>query len=267
MVRTSSWLAGVLWLAVSAPLACAGDDAEGTAGGGGVGGKGGSGGKPDASNDAKNDVVLDASPEAPSCTDKVQNGSETDTDCGGSCPGCTAGKKCGQASDCVDGVCTAGACQGATCSDGVQNGGETGVDCGGPCPPTYHGEGCVDGTNGSKVCSSFSPADAGVDDAGNPKFTVTISWNATGGDGKVNYALIYAPGNQIFNTLGVAGGSQQNVCTSGPHSETFELALGDQYTYKIWWADCVKPGACSGCGWDTVIAEGGPFGVAQDLCK
>ncbi len=49
----------------------------------------------------------------PTCTDGVQNGNETDIDCGGpDCPACP------------------------TCNDGVQNGNETGVDCGGPdCAP------------------------------------------------------------------------------------------------------------------------------------
>jgi hypothetical protein len=56
-----------------------------------------------------------------SCTDGIQNGSETGVDCGGSCPACP------------------------TCSDGIQNGSETGVDCGGSCPPCNTGGGS--GTN------------------------------------------------------------------------------------------------------------------------
>jgi hypothetical protein len=47
------------------------------------------------------------------CTDGIQNGTETGVDCGGSCP----------------------ACAGPTCTDGVRNGTETGIDCGGTCPP------------------------------------------------------------------------------------------------------------------------------------
>ncbi len=46
---------------------------------------------------------------APSCTDNVQNGTETGVDCGGSCSACNP-----------------------TCTDGIQNQSETGVDCGGP---------------------------------------------------------------------------------------------------------------------------------------
>jgi hypothetical protein len=68
------------------------------------------------------------------CTDGVQNGSETDVDCGGSsCPAssaCDDTKHCAVASDCKSGVCKLGTCQSATCNDGVKNGTETGVDCG-----------------------------------------------------------------------------------------------------------------------------------------
>ena len=48
----------------------------------------------------------------PTCDDGIQNGDETDVDCGGpDCPACP------------------------TCDDGIQNGDETGIDCGGPdCP-------------------------------------------------------------------------------------------------------------------------------------
>lgn len=48
---------------------------------------------------------------APSCTDHVQNGDETDVDCGGSCSPCAAGQHCKQASDCQSGNCSNGACQ------------------------------------------------------------------------------------------------------------------------------------------------------------
>jgi hypothetical protein len=68
------------------------------------------------------------------CGDGVQNGTETDLDCGGiGCPDakrCIDGNHCALGSDCKSGVCQAGICQVATCKDGVKNGMETGVDCG-----------------------------------------------------------------------------------------------------------------------------------------
>ncbi|MCB9593385.1 MAG: hypothetical protein H6719_11695 [Sandaracinaceae bacterium] len=74
---------------------------------------------------------------APTCSDGVLNGTETDIDCGGgTCSPCDPGDICRRASDCSSGVCDGTRhCAAPTCSDGVQNGGETGVDCGGPCTP------------------------------------------------------------------------------------------------------------------------------------
>jgi hypothetical protein len=69
---------------------------------------------------------------APTCSDGVQNGTETDVDCGGSCPPCADTKHCTVAADCTSGNCFGygpGTC--VSCSDGVKDGNETGVDCGG----------------------------------------------------------------------------------------------------------------------------------------
>ncbi|MEL6862827.1 MAG: discoidin domain-containing protein, partial [Bacteroidota bacterium] len=69
----------------------------------------------------------------PTCSDGIQNGNETDVDCGGpdcpACPTCSDGVQNGNETgvDCGGPDCPA--CSGATCSDGVQNGNETGVDC------------------------------------------------------------------------------------------------------------------------------------------
>jgi hypothetical protein len=112
---------------------------------------------------------------AASCGDGVQNGDETDKDCGGSCGAtCNVNQKCLQNADCVlptSGKCTSGKCAAATCSDGVKNGDETDTDCGGSCankcPVTKHcgasadclSSACVSGTctgvcsPGLKTCS------------------------------------------------------------------------------------------------------------------
>ena len=67
---------------------------------------------PAAVDQAQPDLLLPdlAQPDlAPSCSDGVKNGDETDVDCGGSrCALCVAGKACGTVSDCASGlVCTA----------------------------------------------------------------------------------------------------------------------------------------------------------------
>lgn len=59
----------------------------------------------------------------PLCTDKLQNGTETDVDCGGTCPKCGVGKNCGSGADCSTGICKSGSCaHPASCAElkGVQ---------------------------------------------------------------------------------------------------------------------------------------------------
>jgi hypothetical protein len=72
------------------------------------------------------------------CYDFVQNGSETDMDCGGiGCPDakkCADGNHCAVGGDCKSGVCQGGTCLKATCTDGVKNGVETDIDCGSAAP-------------------------------------------------------------------------------------------------------------------------------------
>jgi hypothetical protein len=105
--------------------------------------------------------------QVPSDTDTVQNGGETDVDCGGStapgsdgAPACADGKKCGAAIDCVSKVCgTSHTCSAPTPTDGVQNGGETDVDCGGnptwpaACTPTATAD-CAPPCADAKMCGA-----------------------------------------------------------------------------------------------------------------
>lgn len=100
---------------------------------------------------------MDTAPEtAASCTDKVKNNDETDTDCGGSCMACDVGKKCLKADDCDSKNCKSNACAAATCSDGIPNGTETDIDCGGAsCNPCADGKKCTDKTHClSGVCGT-----------------------------------------------------------------------------------------------------------------
>jgi hypothetical protein len=78
------------------------------------------------------------------CADTIQDGFETDVDCGGKdCPGCATGLKCKVDSDCVSAYCNAGTCARASCVDKVKNLNETDVDCGGTdCPPCSVGKTC-----------------------------------------------------------------------------------------------------------------------------
>jgi hypothetical protein len=87
------------------------------------------------------------------CGNGVQDGTETDVDCGGgvTCHLCAVGQHCQVAKDCVAGLCVAGVCN--TCTDGVQDGDETGVDCGGASCLECPGTRCrVDTDCASNVC-------------------------------------------------------------------------------------------------------------------
>lgn len=82
---------------------------------------------------------------AATCEDDVQNGDESDIDCGGEqgCERCAVGERCGSATDCDGGACTNGQCRAATCQDNLKNGLETDVDCGGgECDPCDVGQSC-----------------------------------------------------------------------------------------------------------------------------
>jgi hypothetical protein len=85
--------------------------------------------------------------QAPSCSDMLKNGTETDVDCGGgSCLACAAGRACAAPGDCQSRICTNGTCAAATCSDGITNGGESDVDCGGlstGCPRCGFNQACA----------------------------------------------------------------------------------------------------------------------------
>jgi hypothetical protein len=97
----------------------AGGGESGSSGAGGEGGSGGEGGDDGPGGAGGNPEDLDASDSVDSsvdgpgisCTDKVTNGDETDTDCGGDmCPKCWAGKICQKDSDCRSGGCSSGKC-------------------------------------------------------------------------------------------------------------------------------------------------------------
>ncbi|MCB0598447.1 MAG: T9SS type A sorting domain-containing protein [Lewinellaceae bacterium] len=71
----------------------------------------------------------------PTCTDGIQNGSETGVDCGGTCPPCPTCNDGIQNGDETGVDCGGSSCPACpTCTDGIQNGDESGVDCGGSCP-------------------------------------------------------------------------------------------------------------------------------------
>jgi hypothetical protein len=71
----------------------------------------------------------------PACDDDVQNGGESDTDCGtAACGQCSVGDSCVVSIQCDTGLCQGGVCVNPPrCDDNLENGTESDVDCGGSC--------------------------------------------------------------------------------------------------------------------------------------
>lgn len=73
------------------------------------------------------------------CVNGMQDGDETDVDCGGSCEdACGIGQGCEAGDDCETGICDdSGTCQPpSSCDDGMQGADESDDDCGGECGAT-----------------------------------------------------------------------------------------------------------------------------------
>ena len=79
-----------------------------------------------------------------SCTNKIKDGFETDTDCGGNqCGPCLDGKECTNDLDCAGGSCKAKKCTTPACNNALLDGTETDVDCGGKtCAQCTFGKHC-----------------------------------------------------------------------------------------------------------------------------
>jgi uncharacterized protein YjdB len=114
------------------------------------------------------------------CTDGIQNGTETGIDCGGSCPACVTCSD-GIQNGTETGVDCGGSCPACpTCNDGIQNGTETGIDCGGSC-----GFPVVSITGSASICvgstTTLSPNTGGTWSSSNPAIaTVTNAGVVTG---------------------------------------------------------------------------------------
>jgi alpha-tubulin suppressor-like RCC1 family protein len=89
------------------------------------------------------------------CNDSVQNGDETDEDCGGSCENrCPNTKVCQTGADCLSGYCDTTDHCASTCGNGAKDGKESDVDCGGgeaadsvTCPRCDDGVPCTEGSD------------------------------------------------------------------------------------------------------------------------
>ncbi|MBI2664004.1 hypothetical protein HYX10_01540 [Candidatus Woesearchaeota archaeon] len=97
------------------------------------------------------------------CKNGLQDGDESDVDCGGSCGKCDIEKKCESNEDCLHNFCFEGQCSAGSCSDGFQNQDETDADCGGICDACTAGSKCSQNADcetnycAEKICISRGP--------------------------------------------------------------------------------------------------------------
>jgi len=185
----------------------------------------------------------------PTCSDGIQNQSETGIDCGGpNCGGCNPGGGCVLASDCLSGVCSLGICQAPSCVDAVQNGTETGIDCGGGiCAPCGFGGGCsISGDCQTNHCSG------GACKCANHNYTFAINSNVggffdsaewPGGTASQTFAtgctvIINRPAGNIDIVGGIGNGFSVN--NDGNYSNCFGFSGED--------GDGCAPGGCPPAG-------------------
>jgi hypothetical protein len=99
-----------------------------------------------------------------SCSDGVQNGAETDIDCGGSaCAACANGGRCQRASDCQSGACNQSTCAPESCGDGAVQAGEecdgagASATCDADCTHPACGDGVVNAVAGEACDTADGP--------------------------------------------------------------------------------------------------------------
>jgi len=128
---------------------------------------------------------------AASCGDLVENGDETDLNCGGSCPPCATGKGCLQDVDCVSNSCNGVVCV-VSCTDGIANQDETDVDCGGlTCGPCALGQDC----NANADCANDNCGVGGVCECIGTHLMISEVRTRGLGGGNDEFMEIYNPTN------------------------------------------------------------------------
>ena len=81
-------------------------------------------------------------PPGPTCTDRLRNGTETDVDCGGTCPRCPDFQTCASRDDCRGALCTGDVCR--VCDPAIAN--QCGNDALGSCS-------CQKRNDGQRFCA------------------------------------------------------------------------------------------------------------------
>ena len=203
---------------------------------------------------------------APGCGDGVQNGMETDLDCGGGdCIGCADGLDCVVDRDCLSGVCMGGTCQVPNCTDGVFNGDETDVDCGGPttCPRCATGRRC-DATSDCDVdmCDMGYCGGAAMCRSGPARVLVYQPGGTTGTAWFPPGTVTTIASDAMWRSLSTADFGQYDIIfiPGGRCSGTVDSVMGTAFDTVSTWAPAVRGRIVIST--DDADLHGGPDGMA-----
>ncbi len=147
------------------------------------------------------------------CSNGIQDGQETQVDCGGPTCGKCVGEACTESTQCASAVCLNGKCVAPSCSDKLKNGLETDVDCGGPdCPDCQDNLGCMVAEDCiSKICNNGTCFPPSCGDS-------VSNGNETGIDCGGGTCKDCGPGGKCkLNNDCVSNNCIQNICLCPPH--------------------------------------------------
>ena len=214
----------------------------------------------------------------PTCDDAIQNGSETDRDCGGpnpDCDRCRPGEFCERGSDCDSGVCSDGQCDivcgagTADCDRDLDNGCETSIsgdvahcgECDNACKLSHAEAVCNAGSCGIEFVDGKPSCDDGWADCdGDPEngceTNLLAETDNCGACGNACEVL----GGEDFGTPLCAEGVCSAICTA-PHADCEE----DPITVRVYECETntdIDPENCNGCG--TACPEGSSAAVCRN---
>ncbi|MSP59468.1 MAG: hypothetical protein EXR72_03840 [Myxococcales bacterium] len=185
---------------------------------------------------------------APSCNDQKKNGSETDIDCGGSCPACGLGKACAVLNDCqAPALCKAMMCQAAsTCLElkaqrpATPDGSYALVGGAAYCDMTGDGGGwnlVMNQVPGQLLPDSTADVNAAsfgtlnqswrIGSATIKKIAPTVAWKLTDAGNKV----YLKPACVVDWTVDYLAVMAPNVCTTGYKATDFSSVVNGGWVY------------------------------------
>lgn len=183
----------------------------------------------------------------PACDDGLQNGDESDTDCGGGCEPCADGLSCDAPADCQSQVCTDNVCAAPACGDSVVNSGAESCDDGGDSAA------CDIDCSPAECGDLYVNAAAGEDCEEGPESTATCDADCT----------LPECGDGFFNDM--TGEECDDAGDSAScDADCTPVACGDLYANPVAGEDCDEGGNTASCDFDCTLPECGDGVLNQE---